>query len=136
MEMYDDGPYEVGDEHLSDPDLVPVPANSYLGECKTIMCMSRLHTLGFCQHLFGFFFNFLLWFTNCHSVLLLSCAMQSHFVLNAFNFYAVQNFICIVKQLHERDFMQAEGGSELLCVAADILSLSKFVSVIVCSTYD
>lgn len=31
MEMYDDGPYEVGDEHLSDPDLVPVPANSYLG---------------------------------------------------------------------------------------------------------
>lgn len=33
MEMYDDGPYEVGDEHLSDPDLVPVPANSYLGEC-------------------------------------------------------------------------------------------------------
>lgn len=57
MEMYDDGPYEVGDEHLSDPDLVPVPANSYLGECKTIMCMSHLHTLGFCQHLFVLFFK-------------------------------------------------------------------------------
>lgn len=70
MEMYDDGPYEVGDEHLSDPDLVPVPANSYLGECKTTMCMSQLHTLGF-----------------CHSVFLLSCALQSHLVLNALNFW-------------------------------------------------
>uniref|UniRef100_A0A673YFW5 Integrin subunit alpha 6 n=1 Tax=Salmo trutta TaxID=8032 RepID=A0A673YFW5_SALTR len=29
--FYDDGPYEVGDENLLDPDLVPVPANSYLG---------------------------------------------------------------------------------------------------------
>lgn len=62
--------------------------------------------------------------------------MQSHFVLNAFNMYAVQTFICVVKQLHERDFMQAEGASELLCVAADVLSLSKFLSVIVCSQYD
>ncbi|XP_061081746.1 integrin alpha-6-like [Conger conger] len=28
---FDDGPYEVGDENLLDPDLVPVPPNSYLG---------------------------------------------------------------------------------------------------------
>ncbi|KAM4608315.1 integrin alpha-6 [Polymixia lowei] len=31
MGLYDDGPYEVGDENLLDPDLVPVVANSYLG---------------------------------------------------------------------------------------------------------
>lgn len=31
MGVYDDGPYEVGDEHLLSPELVPVPANSYLG---------------------------------------------------------------------------------------------------------
>uniref|UniRef100_A0A8C5N733 Integrin alpha-6-like n=1 Tax=Gouania willdenowi TaxID=441366 RepID=A0A8C5N733_GOUWI len=31
MGIYDDGPYEVGDEHLLNPDLWPVPANSYLG---------------------------------------------------------------------------------------------------------
>ncbi|XP_028847200.1 integrin alpha-6 isoform X2 [Denticeps clupeoides] len=31
MGLYDDGPYEVGDEHSLDPVLVPVPANSYLG---------------------------------------------------------------------------------------------------------
>uniref|UniRef100_A0A8C5BVA1 Integrin subunit alpha 6 n=1 Tax=Gadus morhua TaxID=8049 RepID=A0A8C5BVA1_GADMO len=31
MGIYDDGPFEVGDENLLDPDLVPVPANSYLG---------------------------------------------------------------------------------------------------------
>uniref|UniRef100_A0A671SK79 Integrin alpha-6-like n=1 Tax=Sinocyclocheilus anshuiensis TaxID=1608454 RepID=A0A671SK79_9TELE len=29
--IFDDGPYEVGDEGQLDPDLVPVPANSYLG---------------------------------------------------------------------------------------------------------
>jgi syndecan 4 len=33
MGIYDDGPFEVGDENLLDPDLVPVPANSYLGGC-------------------------------------------------------------------------------------------------------
>ena len=32
MGVYDDGPYEVGDEHLLNPDLVPLPANSYLGQ--------------------------------------------------------------------------------------------------------
>lgn len=31
MGFYDDGPYEVGDEHLLNPDLVPLPAHSYLG---------------------------------------------------------------------------------------------------------
>ncbi|KAI3356234.1 hypothetical protein L3Q82_017481, partial [Scortum barcoo] len=31
MGVYDDGPYEVGDEHLRSPELVPLPANSYLG---------------------------------------------------------------------------------------------------------
>ncbi|XP_073710952.1 integrin alpha-6 [Misgurnus anguillicaudatus] len=31
MGMYDDGPYEVGNENRLDPNLVPVPANSYLG---------------------------------------------------------------------------------------------------------
>lgn len=35
MGLFDDGPYEVGDENLLNPDLVPVPANSYLGECLT-----------------------------------------------------------------------------------------------------
>lgn len=30
--IFDDGPFEVGDENRLDPDLVPVPANSYLGE--------------------------------------------------------------------------------------------------------
>ncbi|KAI2660361.1 Integrin alpha-6 [Labeo rohita] len=31
MGFFDDGPYEVGDENRLDPNLVPVPANSYLG---------------------------------------------------------------------------------------------------------
>uniref|UniRef100_A0A8C2B334 Integrin, alpha 6b n=1 Tax=Cyprinus carpio TaxID=7962 RepID=A0A8C2B334_CYPCA len=31
MNVFDDGPYEVGDENRLDPELVPVPANSYLG---------------------------------------------------------------------------------------------------------
>lgn len=35
MGVFDDGPYEVGDEHLLNPELVPVPANSYLGERET-----------------------------------------------------------------------------------------------------
>ncbi|KAG7255895.1 hypothetical protein CRUP_000002 [Coryphaenoides rupestris] len=33
MGFYDDGPFEVGDENLLYPDLVPVPANSYMGGC-------------------------------------------------------------------------------------------------------
>lgn len=31
MDIFDDGPYEVGDESHQDESLVPVPANSYLG---------------------------------------------------------------------------------------------------------
>ncbi|XP_008300785.1 integrin alpha-6-like isoform X2 [Stegastes partitus] len=31
MGIYDDGPFEAGDENEKDPDLVPAPANSYLG---------------------------------------------------------------------------------------------------------
>ncbi|XP_027141104.1 integrin alpha-6 isoform X2 [Larimichthys crocea] len=31
MGIFDDGPFEVGDESEKNPDLVPVPANSYLG---------------------------------------------------------------------------------------------------------
>lgn len=34
MGIYDDGPYEVGGENHLNPDLVPLPANSYLGECQ------------------------------------------------------------------------------------------------------
>lgn len=33
MGVYDDGPYEVGDESLLNAKLSPVPANSYLGQC-------------------------------------------------------------------------------------------------------
>ncbi len=32
MGIYDDGPFEVGDENEKNPDLVPAPANSYLGK--------------------------------------------------------------------------------------------------------
>ncbi|XP_078118003.1 integrin alpha-6 isoform X1 [Sander vitreus] len=31
MGVYDDGPYEVRDDHLLNPEFVPIPANSYLG---------------------------------------------------------------------------------------------------------
>lgn len=30
--IYDDGPFETGDESQKDPELVPAPPNSYLGE--------------------------------------------------------------------------------------------------------
>lgn len=32
MDIFDDGPYEAGDETLMNPDLVPATANSYLGK--------------------------------------------------------------------------------------------------------
>uniref|UniRef100_A0AAQ5XLT1 Integrin alpha-2 domain-containing protein n=1 Tax=Amphiprion ocellaris TaxID=80972 RepID=A0AAQ5XLT1_AMPOC len=54
MEVYDDGPYEVGNEQSSNPELVPVPANSYLGELSlgsidlsTNKKRNNSHTLGF-----------------------------------------------------------------------------------------
>lgn len=34
MGIYDDGPFEVGDENEKNPDLVPAPANSYLGKSQ------------------------------------------------------------------------------------------------------
>lgn len=40
MGVYDDGPYEVGDENVLSPDLVPLPANSYLGECQLTQQMN------------------------------------------------------------------------------------------------
>lgn len=43
MGVYDDGPYEVGDEHLLNPELVPLPANSYLGECLTTKYIFEPH---------------------------------------------------------------------------------------------
>lgn len=39
MGLFDDGPFEVGDENRLDPNLVPVPANSYLGECEHHACL-------------------------------------------------------------------------------------------------
>ncbi len=39
MGLFDDGPYEVGDENRLDPNLVPVPANSYLGERENHVCL-------------------------------------------------------------------------------------------------
>lgn len=33
--IYDDGPFEAGDENEKNPDLVPAPANSYLGKMLT-----------------------------------------------------------------------------------------------------
>lgn len=32
MGIYDDGPFETGDENQKKPDLVPAAPNSYLGE--------------------------------------------------------------------------------------------------------
>lgn len=58
MGVYDDGPYEVGDEHLLNPELVPVPANSYLGEYLTTKL--RYYRYFFCATciLASFFFFF------------------------------------------------------------------------------
>lgn len=39
MGVYDDGPYEVGDENILNPELVPVPANSYLGKSLSTRCI-------------------------------------------------------------------------------------------------
>lgn len=35
MGIYDDGPFEVGDENVKNPNLVPTPSNSYLGKSKS-----------------------------------------------------------------------------------------------------
>lgn len=62
MGVYDDGPYEVGDEHQLNPELVPLPANSYLGECPLTvsLCSALPHvpkallSILFCVLLFGY----------------------------------------------------------------------------------
>lgn len=47
MGFYDDGPYEVGDESRMDPDLVPVPANSYLGRVYVCLLLYMWYFSGF-----------------------------------------------------------------------------------------
>lgn len=43
MDIFDDGPYETGDENLMNPDLVPAPANSYLGKTLSYhLCRATL----------------------------------------------------------------------------------------------
>lgn len=44
---FDDGPYEVGDENRLDPDLVPVPPNSYLGRSRAPSWRFSSHWNGF-----------------------------------------------------------------------------------------
>lgn len=57
MGFYDDGPYEVGDESRLDPELVPVPANSYLGGFElcllniTCICTVYMFLESFSVHL-------------------------------------------------------------------------------------
>lgn len=64
MGFFDDGPYEVGDENRLDPNLVPVPANSYLGESKvhvniilwiTVWVGRCLCTFGLDKNIYNFF---------------------------------------------------------------------------------
>lgn len=38
MGIYDDGPFEAGDEREKNPELVPAPPNSYLGKKLTFHC--------------------------------------------------------------------------------------------------
>lgn len=41
--VYDDGPFEVGDENDKNPELVPAPANSYLGKTQLALPPSSIH---------------------------------------------------------------------------------------------
>lgn len=45
MGIYDDGPFEAGDENEKNPDLVPAPANSYLGESPVARLIHSLPVL-------------------------------------------------------------------------------------------
>lgn len=36
MGIYDDGPFEAGDENQKNPDLVPAAPNSYLGKNRSL----------------------------------------------------------------------------------------------------
>lgn len=40
--IFDDGPFEAGDENKKDPALVPVPPNSYLGNSEFKQSFSNL----------------------------------------------------------------------------------------------
>lgn len=40
MDIFDDGPFETGDESERNPDLVPAPANSYLGNTLSLLLNS------------------------------------------------------------------------------------------------
>ncbi|NWS43208.1 ITA6 protein, partial [Probosciger aterrimus] len=57
--IFDDGPYEVGDESRQDKNLVPVPANSYLGNMSSLWywscccSTSSMYFLALVQQLFG-----------------------------------------------------------------------------------
>lgn len=42
MGIYDDGPFEVGDENEKNPDLVPAPANSYLGKSPLALLIHEI----------------------------------------------------------------------------------------------
>lgn len=43
MGIYDDGPFEVGDENVKNPDLVPTPPNSYMGKSPSRFAPNVAH---------------------------------------------------------------------------------------------
>lgn len=43
MGIYDDGPFEVGDESIKNANLVPTPPNSYLGKSKSRFAPNAAH---------------------------------------------------------------------------------------------
>lgn len=43
MGIYDDGPFEVGDENVENPNLVPTPPNSYLGKSNSWLAPNVAH---------------------------------------------------------------------------------------------
>lgn len=45
MGIYDDGPFEAGDENEKNPDLVPAAPNSYLGESELQQAFFRTHSV-------------------------------------------------------------------------------------------
>lgn len=45
MGIYDDGPFELGDENEKNPELVPAPVNSYLGKMTCTVFMHSLQWL-------------------------------------------------------------------------------------------
>jgi len=42
MDIFDDGPFEVGDEDEKNPALVPAPPNSYLGTMQLALFIHSL----------------------------------------------------------------------------------------------